>query len=48
MRASFTNRANQISIARDRLGRVPVDDYLRITGVPSMFAAGDVAAGPDG
>jgi NADH dehydrogenase len=28
----------------DRLGRVPVDDYLRVVGVPDVFAAGDVAA----
>jgi NADH:ubiquinone reductase (H+-translocating) len=34
----------QLPVARDRLGRVPVDDYLRVTGVPSVFAAGDVAA----
>jgi len=34
----------QLPVPRDRLGRVPVDDYLRVTGVPSIFAAGDVAA----
>lgn len=34
----------QLPVARDRLGRVPVDDYLRAIGVPSVFAAGDVAA----
>jgi NADH:ubiquinone reductase (H+-translocating) len=34
----------QLPVGRDRLGRVPVDDYLRVIGVPSMFAAGDVAA----
>jgi len=34
----------QLPVARDRLGRVPVDDYLRVVGVPSIFAAGDVAA----
>jgi NADH dehydrogenase len=34
----------QLPVARDRLGRVPVDDYLRVIGVPSVFAAGDVAA----
>jgi NADH dehydrogenase len=28
----------------DRIGRVPVDDYLRVVGVPDVFAAGDVAA----
>lgn len=42
MRAS--SLTEQIPVARDRLGRVPVDDYLRVTGVPSVFAAGDVAA----
>ncbi len=29
---------------RDRLGRVAVDDYLRVGGVDGVFAAGDVAA----
>ena len=40
-------RANPLTadlgVARDRLGRVPVDDYLRVDGVPDVFAAGDVA-----
>ncbi len=34
----------QLPVVRDRLGRVPVDDHLRVIGVPSTFAAGDVAA----
>ncbi len=34
----------QLPVAHDRLGRVPVDDYLRVIGVPAVFAAGDVAA----
>jgi NADH dehydrogenase len=42
MRASSLTA--QLPVARDRLGRVPVDDYLRVDGVPSVFAAGDVAA----
>jgi NADH dehydrogenase len=42
MRAS--SLTEQIPVDRDRLGRVPVDDHLRVVGVPSMFAAGDVAA----
>ena len=29
---------------RDRLGRLPVDDYLRVVDVAGVFAAGDVAA----
>ena len=41
-------RANPLTAAlgvpRDRLGRVPVDDYLRVNGVQDVFAAGDVAA----
>jgi NADH dehydrogenase len=41
-------RANPLTadlgVARDRLGRVPVDDYLRVDGVHDVFAAGDVAA----
>jgi len=34
----------QLPVVRDRLGRVEVDDFLRVVGVPSVFAAGDVAA----
>jgi NADH:ubiquinone reductase (H+-translocating) len=41
-------RANPLTAAlgvpRDHLGRVPVDDYLRVNGVQDVFAAGDVAA----
>lgn len=41
-------RANPLTadlgVKCDRLGRVPVDDYLRVIGVPDVFAAGDVAA----
>jgi NADH dehydrogenase len=33
----------ELGVERDRLGRVPVDDYLRVTGVRDVFAAGDVA-----
>jgi NADH dehydrogenase len=41
MRAS--SLTEQLPVARDRLGRVPVDDQLRVIGVPAVFAAGDVA-----
>lgn len=41
-------RANPLTadlgVEPDRLGRVAVDDYLRVTGVDRVFAAGDVAA----
>jgi NADH dehydrogenase len=41
-------RANPLTadlgVARDRLGRVQVDDCLRVNGVQDVFAAGDVAA----
>jgi NADH:ubiquinone reductase (H+-translocating) len=41
-------RANPLTadlgVARDRLGRLPVDDYLRVNGLQDVFAAGDVAA----
>jgi NADH:ubiquinone reductase (H+-translocating) len=41
-------RANALTadlgVALDRLGRLPVDEYLRVNGVPGVFAAGDVAA----
>jgi NADH dehydrogenase len=33
----------QFGVACDRLGRLPVDDYLRVEGVDGVFAAGDVA-----
>ncbi len=42
MRASALTE--QLPVVRDRLGRVAVDDYLRVIGVPAVFAAGDVAA----
>ncbi|OBJ61677.1 NADH dehydrogenase [Mycobacterium sp. 1423905.2] len=41
MRAS--SLTEQLPVVRDRLGRVGVDDYLRVVGVPAVFAAGDVA-----
>jgi NADH dehydrogenase len=34
----------QFGVPCDRLGRLSVDDYLRVEGVPGVFAAGDVAA----
>jgi NADH dehydrogenase len=34
----------QLPVPCDRLGRVQVDDYLRVVGLESVFAAGDVAA----
>lgn len=34
----------QIPVARDRFGRVPVDSFLRVVGVPGLYAAGDTAA----
>ena len=41
-------RANPLTaefgVPRDRLGRLPVDDFLRVEGVTGVFAAGDVAA----
>jgi NADH dehydrogenase len=43
-------RANPLScaldVATDRLGRVPVDRFLRVTDRPGVFAAGDIAAAP--
>ena len=33
----------QIPVERDRLGRLPVDPCLRVTGVDAVFAAGDAA-----
>ncbi|MGY4646752.1 NAD(P)/FAD-dependent oxidoreductase [Mycobacterium sp. URHB0021] len=41
-------RANPLTaglgVERDRLGRLQVDDYLRVEGLRNVFAAGDVAA----
>jgi NADH dehydrogenase len=34
----------ELGVPRDRLGRLPVDDYLRVDGVTDVFAAGDVAS----
>ena len=34
----------QFGVQCDRLGRLPVDDHLRVEGVAGVFAAGDVAA----
>jgi NADH dehydrogenase len=34
----------QFGVPCDRLGRLPVDDYLRVEGINGVFAAGDVAA----
>ncbi|MBO0849143.1 MAG: FAD-dependent oxidoreductase, partial [Pseudonocardia sp.] len=34
----------KIPAARDRLGRLEVDEYLRVVGVPEVYAAGDTAA----
>ncbi|MDR5774764.1 MULTISPECIES: FAD-dependent oxidoreductase [unclassified Caballeronia] len=35
--------ASQLPVGLDSMGRVPVDAYLRVTGVPGVFAAGDCA-----
>ncbi len=35
---------SQFGVPCDRLGRLPVDDYLRVERVDDVFAAGDVAA----
>ncbi|MDM2351377.1 NAD(P)/FAD-dependent oxidoreductase [Mycolicibacter arupensis] len=35
----------QIPGERDRFGRLLVDEYLRVDGVPDVYAAGDTAAG---
>jgi NADH dehydrogenase len=41
-------RANPLTrsfpVERDRFGRLAVDEFLRVKGVPNVFAAGDVAA----
>jgi NADH:ubiquinone reductase (H+-translocating) len=42
MRASSLTQ--DLSVARDRLGRVPVNRFLEVTGVDGIYAAGDCAA----
>jgi NADH:ubiquinone reductase (H+-translocating) len=41
-------RANQLAasfpVEHDRFGRMAVDEYMRVVGMPGVFAAGDVAA----
>jgi NADH dehydrogenase len=34
----------RLSVERDRLGRVPVDEFMRVKGVANVFAAGDAAS----
>jgi NADH dehydrogenase len=36
--------AAMLPVERDRFGRLPVDEYMRVKGVDGVFAAGDVAA----
>jgi NADH dehydrogenase len=35
---------NLFAVAHDRLGRLPVDPFLRVTGATDVFAAGDAAS----
>jgi NADH:quinone reductase (non-electrogenic) len=37
----------ELSLPLDERGRVPVDDYLRVEGMDSVWAIGDCAAAPD-
>lgn len=32
-----------VPVERDRFGRLPVDEFMRVKGVPDLFAAGDCA-----
>jgi NADH dehydrogenase len=41
MRANPLTR--QLPIEHDRFGRLPVDEFMRVRGVPNVFAAGDGA-----
>ena len=41
MRASPVARS--IAVEHDRLGRLHVDEFMRVAGAPNIFAAGDVA-----
>jgi NADH dehydrogenase len=44
MRAS--SLAAMLAVERDRWGRLPVDDCMKVKGVDDIFAAGDIAAAP--
>ncbi|MCC7079819.1 MAG: FAD-dependent oxidoreductase [Burkholderiales bacterium] len=44
MRASALTKAFPVTL--DTLGRIPVDEFLRVKGVPGVFAAGDCANFP--
>lgn len=35
--------AEQVPVGRDELGRLPVDDMLRVDAVPGIYATGDIA-----
>lgn len=35
--------AERIPVVRDELGRLPVDEMLRVVGAPGVYAAGDIA-----
>ena len=37
----------QLNVPLDERGRVPVDEYLRVKGMDSVWAIGDAAAAPD-
>ena len=37
----------ELNVPLDERGRVPVDDYLRVQGMDSVWAIGDCAAAPD-
>ena len=34
----------QFAVERDRFGRLPVDEFMKVKGVANVFAAGDVAS----
>jgi NADH dehydrogenase len=36
--------ATMLPVERDRFGRLPVDEYMRVESVAGVFAAGDIAA----
>ncbi|MDO5662533.1 MAG: NAD(P)/FAD-dependent oxidoreductase [Brachybacterium sp.] len=43
---AIDERVARWNLPQTERGRLQVDDHLQVTGIPNVFAAGDIAAGP--